>query len=150
MKDENILFEIKKLHLAIGRRLFSLHQDGGTDLCPSPLQMEVLSILLNRGDAPVFLKDIQEELGISKAAISDVIWKMEKKGFIEKKSFDGDGRKIQILLLENGRKAYAILEENATCVRKEMIEGVSSKDLDVFLKVSKKFQSNLEKEDELC
>ncbi len=150
MEEIDILYEVKSLDLSIKRRLFELHQEENLRICPSPLQMRILKFLSHSEKNPVFLKDLQEHFEISKAAISDVIDKMQKKGFLEKSAYEKDGRKVQILLLDLGREMLSSLEENARCVREEIIKDISPSELELFLSISHKMQENLKKEGKIC
>ena len=146
MEDKNILSEIKKLQHAIGRKLFEMHSANSKQIHPSPLQMEIISFLLKKENENIFLKDLQEEFKISKAAISDAVDKMAKKGFLEKAPFKEDARKTKLNLREKGKDIYLELEGNVQKINEEVLKGISKKELEEFCRISHKIEMNLEKE----
>jgi len=146
MEEENIISEIKQMHHAIGRRLFEMHNQEKSKIHPSPLQTEIICFLLKKEGKDVILKDLQEELKISKAAISDAIDKMVKKGFIEKQVFEKDARKTKLILLKEGKEVFSKLEGNMKKMNEEIQKGLSEKDLEDFFRISHKIEMNLEKE----
>ena len=140
-----ITFEIKKMHQLMGKRLFEMHQEKNASGYPSPLQMEIIEFLLkNRED--VFLKNIQEYLHISKAAVSDVIDKMEKKGFIRKEVCSTDARKTKLILLDEGKNVFQKLKENISRLNEEMIDGLTEEELKEYIRITQIIEMNLEKE----
>ena len=147
MEDVNIVLEVKKLNLAIGKYLFKKHEEKNIKMPPSPLQMEIIAFLVNCHDT-VFLKDIQERICISKAAVTEVIDKMAKKGLIEKRICKDDLRKTEVILLNSGRELFNELNNNLNDANDEILKDISDKELEEFLKISHKIIRNIKKEDE--
>ena len=141
-----VLFEIKKIHQLIGKRLFERHHKEKSLGYPSPLQMEIIDILLKREEEEVYIKNIWEDLGISKAATSDAIEKMLKKNYIEKQECSSDGRKTKIILKDEGKKMFLSLKDDIYKMNQEMIENISLEELECFIKICHKMEKNLEKE----
>ena len=69
-------------------------------------QMELLGFLYSNEGLDT-VSAISAELGISKGSLSLMLTKLQKAGYVEKKSAkeDDDGRKVYISLTEKGRKA---------------------------------------------
>ena len=145
MEEINIMKELKIIHQLIGKNLFDIHNKKKLSTPPSPLQMDILSILIEEKE-DIFLKTIQERLHISKAAISDAIEKMEKKGFIEKQNYKEDGRKNKLVVLKKGKDIYKELLENKEKMNQKMMVGISEEEMNTFQITLKKIEKNLRKE----
>lgn len=146
MEEFNVLFEIKKIHQLIGKRLFERYHKEKCLGYPSPLQMEIIDILIKREEEEVYIKNIRKDLGISKAATSDAIEKMLKKNYIEKQECSSDGRKAKIILKEEGKKMFLALKDDIDEMNQEMKVNISLKELECFTKICHKIEKNLEKE----
>lgn len=144
---ENIVSEIKHLNQAVARRVFEVHSEENMNCHPSPLQLDVISILLKREGEDVSLRDLQDELKISKAAVSDVIDKMEKKHIILKIPSTQDGRKMRVILLKEGKELFLSLEKNFKRINEEAVVGLTDDEINEFLFLSQKIIHNLRKED---
>ncbi|MCD8155410.1 MAG: MarR family transcriptional regulator [Clostridiales bacterium] len=85
-----------------------------------PRQMTVLNLLRENG--PMSQRDIQEALGIQAGSVSELITKLESKGFLMRQKDDSDKRRVMISLTERGlsmelsppeqmiARRYAVLE----------------------------------------
>ena len=70
----------------------------------------------------------------------------DKKGYIKKVVSPSDGRKMNIMIQEEGRSIYFELKDNMHRLNQEMLDGISKDELEGFLNVLHKMQNNLEKE----
>lgn len=146
MINQNIILEVKKLNLAIGKYLFETHSRKNIKIPPSPLQTEILSILLQSKKA-LYIKDIQKRLLISKAAVAEAIDKMERKGYIKKEPCKSDLRKIEIKLLDEGKTTYIALNKNIKKVNEVLLENISQKEMEDFLGIIHKIEKNIRKKE---
>ncbi len=93
-------------------------------------------------------KSLAEHIGITPAAITGVLKKLEKDGYIIKEQGD-DNRYNEIKLTELGHKV--VLESRALFSRLDMslFEGFSESELDGYIHYLEKIQANIKKNAEL-
>ena len=144
---ENLTDEIKILNMAIIKRLFLLQKKNVESSLPSPLQFRIITFLEENKEKDISQKDLELNLNISKAAISEVLKTMEKKGIVKRIQFLNDARKNKIVLSDKSMKFYQQMINDIQILNEELIYGISKKQLLEFKKVIKIMQKNLKKED---
>ena len=84
--QRNVISEIKNLNNCMVKKLFTLGKKEDERFHPRPLQVEIITYLIENKDKTIYQKDIEEKLKISKAAVSDVLNSMEGRGIITKEA----------------------------------------------------------------
>ena len=143
---DNILIEVKQLHNQICQLIFKSNRENILTKYPSPLQMSIIKYLRENKTENIYQKDIQNNLGISKAAISDVLQTMEKKEMITRIPSKVDGRKIKIVLTDKGNKLYKEVETNMQEVDQIIKENITQEEIEEFIRISHKIKENIKKE----
>lgn len=141
----NIIREIKNLNISIGKMLFS-SEDGILGKHPKPLQIEIINYLSKNQDKVVYQKNLEENLKISKAAISEVLINMEKNGFIEKINDTSDARRKRVVLSSETKKMHEDIEKKIDKLNDTLLDGINNDDLNIFIKVINKLKDNMKKE----
>ena len=141
----NIIREIKNLNISIGKMLFS-SKDEILGKHPKPLQIEIINYLSKNQDKVIYQKDLEENLKISKAAISEVLTSMEKNGFIEKINDTSDARRKRVVLSSETKKVHEDIEKRIDKLNDNLLDGISDDDLNIFIKVINKLKDNMKKE----
>ena len=144
--NHNLLLEVKQLNNMICQKIFETNKNNILSKHPSPLQMRVIKYLMNHKEDIIYQKDIQESIDISKAAISDVLKSMEKKGIIERVPSKIDGRKIRILLTKEGISIYNEIDHDMKKMNKRIETSITKEELEEFIRISHKIKENLMKE----
>ena len=80
-----------------------------------PRQTMVISLLQQHGS--MNQKDIQQMLGIQCGSVSELISKLERKGFLERHQDEQDKRKVLISLTQTGKDFEAKPQEEALAER---------------------------------
>ncbi|MBR0461757.1 MAG: MarR family transcriptional regulator [Erysipelotrichaceae bacterium] len=88
----------------------------------------------------VIAADLAKELGVSTARISVLLKKMKDKGLIETAASDRDARKSVIRLTKKGEKLSHDNFEKMVRAHERLLESLSEKEIETFLKISKKMQ----------
>lgn len=143
----NLANEIKNLNTAIIKRLFSMDKKSLNKNHPSPLQIQIITILEENKDKDIYQKDLEKELNVSKAAISGVIKTMEKKGIVERIHSSTDARKNKIVLSQQSLEIYQEKLKQIKTLNEELISGISDSELLQFKKTLNKMKENLKKEE---
>ncbi len=141
----NIIREIKNLNISIGKMLFS-SEDGILGKHPKPLQIEIINYLSKNQDKVVYQKNLEENLKISKAAISEVLINMERNGFIEKINDTSDARRKRVVLSSETKKMHEDIEKKIDKLNDTLLDGINNDDLNIFIKVINKLKDNMKKE----
>lgn len=93
----------------------------------------------------VFHKDIEREFRISRATVSQMISKMEKKNMIERKDDFSDGRRKQIFLTDLSRESISFLEKTDEQLEKVILEDFTEQEKNFLLEYMERIQSNINK-----
>ena len=145
--DVNIINEIKSINYLICDKLHDINKDNLLSKYPSPLQVAIASYLDNNNDKVIYQKDLQEEFNISKAAISDVIDSMEKKGVLERIPSSIDGRKNRILLTDFGNSCFSLIKENNLEFNSKLINLLNKDEIESFISIISKLKNSIERDD---
>lgn len=135
--------ELKKLDIEIGKKVFTISKEKGIKSTPSPLQARIIDYLMMCNDKDVTQKELEDALNVSKVAISGAIQSMEKNGIIERKINLNDARSKKIILTNISKQVHSDMNNVFSQLNKELIKGISKKELESFLEVIKKMQENI-------
>lgn len=144
MKDKSISLEIKKIDSLIVRKIMAYNKDAVYHL--TPVQIVVIKYLIKNKDSVVYQKDIEKKLGLRKSTISGILGTMIKNGIITRTDSTNDLRSKEIRLTETGYKLDKAMRKKAFEFEKLLQSNISKEDLEVFYKVTKQIQENLEGE----
>lgn len=144
MKDKSISLEIKKIDSLIVRRIMAYNKDTIYHL--TPVQIVVIKHLIKNKDSVVYQKDIEKKLGLRKSTVSGILGTMIKNGIITRTDSTNDLRSKEIRLTETGYKLDKVMKKKAIEFEKLLQSNISKEDLEVFYKVTKQIQENLEGE----
>lgn len=144
MKDKSISLEIKKIDSLIVRRIMAYNKDTIYHL--TPVQIVVIKHLINNKDSVVYQKDIEKKLGLRKSTVSGILGTMIKNGIITRTDSTNDLRSKEIRLTETGYKLDKVMRKKAFEFEKLLQSNINKEDLEVFYKVTKQIQENLEGE----
>lgn len=144
--QKNVISEIKSLNNCMVKKLFTLGKKEEEKFHPRPLQVEVITYLIENKDRPIYQKDIEEKLNISKAAVSDVLNSMEGRGIITKEADACDARKKKIIISKSAIMTHDVMMKRLDSLNDSILDGISEDDLNTFYKVIEKLKENMKKE----
>lgn len=144
MKDKSISLEIKKIDSLIVRKIMAYNKDAIYHL--TPVQIVVIKYLIKNKDSVVYQKDIEKKLGLRKSTVSGILGTMIKNGIITRTDSTNDLRSKEIRLTETGYKLDKVMRKKAIEFEKLLQSNINKEDLEVFYKVTKQIQENLEGE----
>ena len=145
----DIIDEIKSLHNHMIKRLFCCEKTNKNDR-PKPLQISILTFLLKHKDEVIYQKDLERKFQISKAAISEVLNIMENNDLINKLPEENDARKKRIVLTTKAQEMYDEMLNYQKEINNSIIEGISTEELNTFIKIAEKLKENMKKEGKKC
>ena len=142
---EKPLLEMKHFGRRMQLMVEKLAKDQGIEFMAGP-QGQVLRIVACRTEEgkDTLIKDIEQELDISKSVASNLMKRMERNGFIQLETSQRDKRAKYIRLTpqsqENMRKIRDFFDE----MDRRLLEGISEQELLIFSQVMAKFYQNIE------
>ena len=146
--NPNVIEKIKELDVKIARKLFQEAKLMDIKRPPSPLQAKVLKYLLDHKNEIICQKDLEKNIRVSKATISEVLVTMEKKEIIRRVSVPDDARRKRIILTDTSLERFQELEKNFNAINEELIQGITDKELAHFINILNKMQENMKEEGE--
>lgn len=148
MEENSIFFKIKDLEQTILKNLIQPIDDDKIKKInhpPTPTQIKIIEyILRNRDKEEIYQKDVEEALKLSKATVSDVIGRMEKKGLIERKINPNDSRSKKIVLKEEAKKIFEKDRLRFEILEKKALKNITDEEMKNFLNVIDKITKNLD------
>ncbi|MDC7279168.1 MULTISPECIES: MarR family winged helix-turn-helix transcriptional regulator [Pseudobutyrivibrio] len=99
---------------------------------------------LERQTEPVFQKDLEKIFHFPKSTLADMIQSLEKSGYIAKASVDGDGRKKQIIVTEEGKRFNDLIETQILAVDEYITKDITPEQMDIVVEVLEKMRKNAE------
>lgn len=99
---------------------------------------------LERQTEPVFQKDLEKMFHFPKSTLADMIQMFEKSGYIAKVPVDGDGRKKQIIVTEEGKQFNSIAESQIMAVDEYISRDIPPEHIELLVEVLEKMRKNAE------
>lgn len=130
------LGQVMKAHFALSH--CELEKEG---LYPG--QPQLLFVLYKKDG--ISQREISDTLDIKPATITVMIKRLEKSGFLYKKSDENDGRASKIFLSEKGKVACVKLKSIINRIDKICLENFTDKEIDILNKLLNKVKTNLDK-----
>lgn len=107
-------------------------------------QVHIIKYLLDNKNEEVYQKDFENLLNIRKSTISGILSTMEKNNIITRASIKaGKGKRIE--LTDEALKCEAELKGKLEVFEKELVEGITEKDMETFYRVIDKMVENVKK-----
>ncbi len=142
--NQSFIGEIKKLDVLIGKKMYQCQKTHDIDTIPSPFQMKILEYLIWNEDNSINQKDLEEELKVSKAAISGTIKSMEENGLIKRKQSIYDARAKELVVTKKGNEEFEKMVEIFNSADKEISNKLTKEERKEFIDIIKKLQKELE------
>ena len=97
---------------------------------------------LERQEGPVFQSDLEKTFHFPKSTLADMIQYFEKQGYIAKVPVDGDGRKKQIIVTEEGKRFNQIAEGQIMAVDDYVTEGIPEEQIKLLVETLETMRKN--------
>lgn len=145
--EKNIARELKNLDIQIGKKMYDIALELKTSVPPSPLQAQILDYLIENKKETINQKQLEENLGVSKTTISNVLLTMEKNNMIERVVSDKDARNKEIKITQKSMEVFKEMTNMFGLLNKEIIKGISKQELENFLNTIEKIKNNIRRDD---
>lgn len=140
-KTEN--FRFGRAMQMVSVRFRRLADDNLSKYNISVSQLRVLAYL-SRKEGPVFQRELEEELGIRRSSITELLQNMEKSGYLQRENSPQDGRVKALFLTPKGQELDRKLKMYLHNLEEMMMAGISPEEKQVFQETILKMIENLE------
>jgi DNA-binding MarR family transcriptional regulator len=108
--------------------------------------MFIIRYLAERKNEDVFQKDLEEIFSVRRSTMSNIILRMEQKGFLIRKPVAHDRRLKKLVLTEKGENIHAMMESVVFQTEEKLTLGFSAKEKEMLSLLLEKLRRNLETE----
>lgn len=139
--------EIVELFFDVGRLNLSYSESKYGNVNPYKGQSRCLLFLDRNGS--INQKDLAEQLSVRQSSVSDILSKLEQKGFIKKTPSDKDKRITLISLTDKGKEEVVRIRKDRAKAHSEMLTDLNEKEKESFFTILQKIKNfYLSKEEE--
>ena len=107
------------------------------------IQGHVLMFILNHENGLVHQNDLEKKFGVKKSTISGILSRLEKNGYIIRKTDNADSRFNNLVLTEKAHSVEKALEDNKKIVTKKLLSGFSEEEFNRLVNSLNKIYENV-------
>lgn len=104
-------------------------------------QYHILYYLFHKGEAT--MREVAEHLFVSPAAVTGLVDKLVKMGFIYREFSSSDRRVIIVTLTEKGKKVISKIKSQTSRLFLKIFKKLSAQEKNIFLKITEKMEKLL-------
>lgn len=132
-------YQVRVFYSDVTRALSAVYQ---RDYGMMPAEWRTMAIL---GSSATGLQasEIVARSSMDKVVVSRAVKRMEERGFLVRESNAADGRSFLLKLSDEGRSVYEDLGPKLKAVEQRMLGGLSRRDIDGFLEITRRIRDNL-------
>ena len=139
---KNIYCQLKDLEISIVRMLFNESKEKLRP--PTITQARIMEFILKNKNNNIYQKDLEKELNLRRATVSEVLTTMEKKKIIKRVHNPNDARSKQIILQEKNLEKQQEIKNKLIDLENILIKDISKEELLTFSLVLQKMKKNIE------
>ena len=139
---KNIYCQLKDLEISIVRMLFNESKEKLRP--PTITQARIMEFILKNKNNSIYQKDLEKELNLRRATVSEVLTTMEKKKIIKRIQNPYDARSKQIILQEKNLEKQQEIKNKLIDLENILIKDISKEELLTFSLVLQKMKKNIE------
>ncbi len=142
-KGPSLGYEIRTLSNLIGRVIDYKTDDIIDDCTMSGTCGWIIGYLCRNPGADVYQRDIEEKFAVRRSTVSRVVSLMESKGLLERSSVSHDARLKKLTLTPKAEAIYETAKTEIDKIDREMTEGLTREEIDMYIKLTRKIKENL-------
>ena len=142
-RGESICQEIKAVSHIIKRKMLSAANETVIDKVTVMHGWIICYIFDNQG-RNIYQKDLENEFGISRSTVTNILNLMEKKGYIQRVSVENDARLKKLILTDTGKRIHSILKNTLDENEARINSLLTAEEQNIFLALINKLRSGLE------
>lgn len=106
--------------------------------------MFIIRYLAQRKNEDVYQKDLEEFFSVRRSTMSNIILRMEQKGFLIREPVSCDRRLKKLILTEKGQNLHAMMESIVFQTEEKLTSGFSEEEKETLSRLLEKLRRNLE------
>ncbi len=103
----------------------------------------VIKYLYENRERDVYQRDIESEFSIRRSTVTGILQCMEKNELIERQSVENDARLKKLVLTSKAIQIHRKVEETIADFEKNLSDGITKEEREVFFRVTDKIKHNL-------
>lgn len=140
---ESICHELKAINHIVKRKMLSSANEIGVDNV-TVMHGWIMAYIFDNQDRDIYQKDLENEFGISRSTVTNILNLMEKKGYIQRASVENDARLKKLILTDTGKRTVSILKSTIDENEARINGLLSDEEQKTFLTLINKLRSGLE------
>ena len=144
-KEKRIGFEIKTLANLIGREI-GRSGSGKYVADATGTNGFVIGYLADHAGEEVFGRDLEEYFSVRRSTMSNIILRMEQKGFLTRTPVAYDARLKKLTLTEKGMQIDAIMKDAIGDAEEKLCRGFSGEEMALLFSFLERMRRNLDDE----
>ena len=108
--------------------------------------MFIIRYLAQRKNEDVFQRDLEEFFSVRRSTMSNIVLRMEQKGFLIREPVLHDRRLKKLVLTEKGENVHKMMESVIFQTEEKLTLGLSSQEKETLYRLLEKLRRNLETE----
>ena len=108
--------------------------------------MFIIGYLAHHPDQDIFQKDLEDFFSVRRSTMSNIILRMEQKGFLIREPVPHDRRLKKLILTEKGKNIHEEMESIVLQTEEKLTLGFSVEEKETLSRLLEKLRRNLESE----
>lgn len=139
MNDESVIKKILKIEKCIKRKFDKLADSTGIN----GTEGRVIHFLILNQDRDIFQKDVEIEFDFRPSTASELLKKMESKGYILREVSKTDARLKKLTLTDKAKEHEERIINDIVSLEEYIQKGISPKDLETYDRISNIILENI-------
>jgi len=132
-------YQVRVFYADVTRALSAVYQ---RDYGMMPAEWRTMAIL-GSADGGLQASEIVARSSLDKVVVSRAVKRLEERGFVVRQTNAADGRSFLLSLSGEGRAVFEDLAPKLKAVERQMLEGLSEREIADFLEVAERIRENL-------
>ena len=143
-RKDTVGFRVRTLSVSIKRAVEASKQRENSQNCTGTHGW-VIGYLYENRHKDVYQRDIEKHFSVRRPTMTAILQLMEKNGLLERTRDENDARLKKIVLTPLALEIHRQHEKGIEQFEKDIREGISDSDMEIFFEVCQKLQQNVEK-----
>ncbi len=146
-KELRVGYELHRLDNAIKKRIDGKLREKGLNEA-TVVNGWFLKFLYDNREKEIYQKDIEKHFNIGRSTVTGIIQLMERKELVCRVTVENDARLKRVILLQKGEEIHKIIEKAILDTNRQIVEGVTSEEMDALFRVLNKIRTNIDGKEE--
>lgn len=146
-KELRVDYELHRLDNAIKKRIDGKLREEGLNEA-TVVNGWFLKFLYDNREKEIYQKDIEKHFNIGRSTVTGIIQLMERKELVCRVTVENDARLKRVILLQKGEEIHKIIEKAILDTNRQIVEGVTSEEMDALFRVLNKIRTNIDGKEE--